>query len=117
MSARLETVMEGESPYDDIVISGFSARLPESSNIEEFKKNLYNGVDMVNDEPRRWPKGIYGVPHRLGKIKNKDLESFDHQFFGVEDNQAEYMDPQLRALLELTHEALIDAGRHGRTSH
>lgn len=41
----------------DIAITGFSGRLPESSNIEEFKKNLFDGVDMVNDDPRRWPKG------------------------------------------------------------
>lgn len=42
---------------DDVVISGFSGRLPESSNIEEFKQNLFNGVDMVNDDPRRWERG------------------------------------------------------------
>lgn len=42
---------------DDICITGFSGRLPESSNIEEFKKNLFDGIDMVNDEPRRWPAG------------------------------------------------------------
>jgi fatty acid synthase len=32
---------------DDVCITGFSGRLPESSNIEEFKKNLFDGVDMV----------------------------------------------------------------------
>lgn len=42
---------------DDICITGFSGRLPESSNIEEFRKNLFDGVDMVNDDPRRWPAG------------------------------------------------------------
>lgn len=42
---------------DEIVISGFSGRLPESSNIEEFKQNLFDGVDMVNDDPRRWERG------------------------------------------------------------
>lgn len=49
---------------DEIVISGFSGRLPESSTIEEFKENLFNGVDMVNDDPRRWPKGLYDLPTR-----------------------------------------------------
>lgn len=46
---------------DEIVISGFSGRLPESSTIEEFKSNLFDGIDMVNDEPRRWPDGLYGM--------------------------------------------------------
>lgn len=95
---------------DDIVISGFSGRLPESSNIEEFKQNLFDGVDMVNDEPRRWPKGLYDLPSRLGKIKDEDLENFDQQFFSVHQKQAECMDPQMRMLLETTHEAIIDAG-------
>ena len=44
---------------DDVVISGFSGRLPESDSIEEFKKNLYEGVDMVTDDERRWPSGMF----------------------------------------------------------
>lgn len=47
----------GSQQGDSVAITGFSGRLPESSNIEEFKKNLFEGVDMVNDDPRRWPKG------------------------------------------------------------
>ncbi|XP_054742931.1 fatty acid synthase [Anastrepha obliqua] len=95
---------------DDIVITGFSGRLPESSSIEEFKRNLYDGVDLVNDDPRRWERGLYGLPERLGKIKADDLEVLDQQFFGVSAKQAECMDPQMRMLLECTYEAIIDAG-------
>lgn len=95
---------------DEVVITGFSGRLPESSTIQEFRDNLYNGVDMVNDEPRRWPKGLYDLPHRIGKIKDEDLEKFDAQFFSVHQKQAECMDPQMRMLLEATYEAIVDAG-------
>ncbi|XP_059618857.1 fatty acid synthase [Phlebotomus argentipes] len=95
---------------DEIVISGISGRLPESSNIEEFKNNLFNGVDMVNDDARRWPAGLYDLPTRLGKIKQEDLENFDQGFFGVHQKQAEGMDPVLRMLLECTHEAIMDSG-------
>lgn len=42
---------------DDIVISGLSGRLPESSNIEEFKEQLFAGVDLITDDERRWPAG------------------------------------------------------------
>lgn len=41
----------------DIVITGLSGRLPESSNIEEFKEKLFAGVDLVTDDERRWPAG------------------------------------------------------------
>ncbi|XP_033150589.1 fatty acid synthase [Drosophila busckii] len=95
---------------EEIAITGFSGRLPESSNIEEFKKNLFEGVDMVTDDPRRWERGLYGLPDRMGKIKQADLENFDQQFFGVHQKQAECMDPLLRIMLELTHESIIDAG-------
>ena len=54
------------------------------------------------------PTGLYGLPLRTGKLK--DLVHFDATFFGVHAKQAHVMDPQLRMLLELTHEALIDAG-------
>lgn len=47
----------GSQQGDGVAITGFSGRLPESSNIDEFKKNLFEGVDMVNDDERRWPKG------------------------------------------------------------
>ena len=49
------------------------------------------------------------MPTRTGKLK--DLAHFDATFFGVHAKQAHVMDPQLRILLELTHEALIDAGK------
>lgn len=114
-----------------IVISGISGRFPESNSIAEFRENLFSGVDMVNDDPRRWPSskwhdihfslysmkyrflynilffenelnpGLYGLPTRIGKIKN--LEYFDAIYFGIPTDQVEVMDPQLRLLLESTY--------------
>jgi len=52
--------VNGNSPYsgkDEIVISGISGRLPESNSIAEFRENLYDGLDMVTDDERRWPSG------------------------------------------------------------
>ncbi|KAG5885210.1 hypothetical protein JTB14_012233 [Gonioctena quinquepunctata] len=100
--------LQGNSITDDIVITGISGRLPESNSIEEFKQHLFDGVDLVTDDERRWPSALYGLPTRTGKLK--DLQYFDATFFGVHAKQAHVMDPQLRILLELTHEALVDAG-------
>lgn len=93
---------------DDVVISGLSGRFPESNNVEEFTEQLFAGIDLITDDERRWPSGLYGLPTRTGKLK--DLAHFDATFFGVHAKQAHVMDPQLRILLELTYEALIDAG-------
>lgn len=43
---------------DDIVISGMSGRFPESDSTDEFASNLYNGIDMISGENRRWPSGM-----------------------------------------------------------
>lgn len=94
---------------EEIVISGISGRFPEADNIDELKTNLYEHVDMISADDRRWPQGLYGLPTRTGKIK--DLSLFDAQFFGVHGKQANNMDPQARLLLELTHEAIVDAGK------
>uniref|UniRef100_A0A8D8PNC5 Fatty acid synthase n=1 Tax=Cacopsylla melanoneura TaxID=428564 RepID=A0A8D8PNC5_9HEMI len=101
----------GGAPYnldDEIVITGFSGRLPQSQNIDEFRQQLFDGIDLITDDETRWPAGLHGLPKRTGKIKN--LASFDAHFFGVHSKQAEVMDPQLRMLLECTYEAVVDAG-------
>ena len=53
--------------------------------------------------------GLWGLPKKNGKLK--DLTKFDAGFFGVHHKQAIRMDPQVRILLELTYEAVIDAGK------
>ncbi|NXY35555.1 FAS synthase, partial [Pomatorhinus ruficollis] len=93
---------------EDVVIAGISGRLPESENLQEFWENLLNGVDMVTEDDRRWKPGIYGLPKRNGKLK--DISKFDASFFGVHPKQANTMDPQLRLLLEVSYEAILDGG-------
>ncbi len=50
---------------DDIVISGMGGRFPESDTVDEFAQNLYNKVDMIVDDDRRWPTGqsIYAIKY------------------------------------------------------
>ena len=95
---KVEHQMPEWEMKDDIVISGISGRFPESDNIDELRDNLYNNVDMVTEDERRWPFGLYGLPTRGGKIK--DSTKFDAQFFEVHGKQANLMDPQGRLLLE-----------------
>lgn len=53
--AKVETkTISYKQLSDEIVISGLSGRLPESSTIQEFKANLWQHNDMVTDEGRRW---------------------------------------------------------------
>lgn len=93
---------------EDVVISGIAGRFPESDTIQEFREHLMNGDDMITEDDRRWPLGIFGLPTRNGKLK--DLTKFDATFFGVHAKQVNTMDPQVRMLLEVTYEAIVDAG-------
>ena len=69
---------------------------------------------MITSDPRRWPAGIYGLPERAGLLN--DIASFDASFFGVSAKQGHQMDPQLRVLLEVAYEAILDSGSSSSNS-
>lgn len=98
----------GATLREEIVISGMSGRFPKSNNMREFAENLYNKVDMVDDDESRWPHFHPDVPKRTGKLRN--LEKFDASFFSIHNRLANTTDPQARVLLEHTYEAILDAG-------
>uniref|UniRef100_A0A1I8BMW0 Fatty acid synthase n=1 Tax=Meloidogyne hapla TaxID=6305 RepID=A0A1I8BMW0_MELHA len=63
---------------------------------------------VISGVSGRFPRSLYGLPKRHGKLK--ELNKFDAQFFSVTPKQANYMDPQVRILLEVAFEAMLDAG-------
>ncbi|CAG2101324.1 unnamed protein product [Medioppia subpectinata] len=91
---------------DDVMITGMSGRFPMSDTIDEFARNLYEGRDLITDDHNRWPKDLFGINPRMGAIGSCDR--FDAAFFG--QLGADLMDPQLRMLLEVVYEAIVDAG-------
>lgn len=90
-----------------IVITGISGRFPKARNLAELKYNLFNKIDMLSESQGRW-EPINGLPPRVGMIS--DLDKFDSMYFGIHRNQVDSMDPSLRILLELSVEAIFDAG-------
>jgi fatty acid synthase len=44
---------------DDIVITGIAGCYPESENVYHFRDNLFNKVDMVTEDHRRWKLGEF----------------------------------------------------------
>ncbi|KAH9490500.1 hypothetical protein DERF_016699 [Dermatophagoides farinae] len=98
---------------DEIVISGIGGRYPESNSLDEFRDNLYNNVDMITSDDRRWPTDLYGITNRMGKLK--EIDKFDASFFGIIPKVADEVDPQGRILLETTWEAIVDAGINPQT--
>ncbi|XP_058453845.1 fatty acid synthase-like [Malaya genurostris] len=92
---------------ESIVISGISGRFPQTDNLRDFARNLFEKRDLVDDSEIRF-KYVPGIPKRAGKVNN--LSKFDGQFFGYDRRRCHTMDPQQRMLLEHTYEAILDAG-------
>ena len=104
-----------------IAIVGIGCRFPgASSSPEKFWKMLVNQTDAIIDVPSdRWDmKRFYDDnDQRPGKMRaqqggflEEKIQEFDPLFFGISPREAESLDPQERLLLEVTYEAMEDAG-------
>ncbi|MDB6041103.1 MAG: pks1, partial [Verrucomicrobiales bacterium] len=102
-----------------IAIIGISGRFPKSPNLQELWRNLASSKDLITEVPKsRWNVEDYlGDPQEQeNKTLSKwggfidDVDRFDAGFFKISPREAELMDPQQRWALELTWEALEDAG-------
>ncbi|KAL8929288.1 MAG: hypothetical protein Q9208_001371 [Pyrenodesmia sp. 3 TL-2023] len=105
---------------EDIAVVGMSCRVAGSSDSPEKLWEALMRKEVASGEipAMRWE------PYRRRDIRNakildnttqkgyflKNLEEFDNTFFGISNKEAVLMDPQQRITLEVTWEALEDAG-------
>jgi acyl transferase domain-containing protein/acyl carrier protein len=105
-----------------IAIVGMGCRFPGgASSPQAFWELLSNGVDAVCEVPAdRWDwRRFYDPdPDKPGKVYVKRgaflrerVTEFDPMFFGISPREAGSIDPQQRLLMEVTYEALEDAGQ------
>ncbi len=103
----------------DIAIIGMACRFPGAEGLDEFWDLLTRGGDGVSEiPPSRWQLDAFfdPDPHKAGYTAFKSLGTlsapydFDWRAFGIPPRQARQIDPQHRLLMELTWEALDDAG-------
>ena len=106
---------------EPIAVVGMACRLPGAESLDAFWTLLRDGVHAVREVPSdRWTaKAIYS---ELGDARLEGSErlrwgafldrvdTFDPLFFGISPREATDLDPQQRLMLELTWEALEDAG-------
>ncbi len=104
---------------EQIAIIGLAGRYPQANNMEEFWENLKKGRDCVTEVPaERWNIDLHydANPQLANKSYCKQggfiegVEYFDPLFFGISPLEAEMMDPQQRLLMEVSWQALEDAG-------
>ncbi|WP_245672102.1 condensation domain-containing protein [Nocardia anaemiae] len=97
---------------DDIAIVGIGVRLPDASDLGEFRANLADGRDSIGPMPdaRAAATALDRTVGYLPMGHLADIHTFDYAFFELSKREASLMDPQQRIALELAHRAIEDAG-------
>ncbi|MDT7799342.1 MAG: hypothetical protein QOI78_2775, partial [Actinomycetota bacterium] len=93
-----------------IAIVGMACRLPAAPGPGAYWDLLRRGRHAVTETPaERWTGPDDAPGTGFGAFLD-DVDGFDAAFFGVSPREAAVMDPQQRLMLELSWEALEDAG-------
>lgn len=104
---------------EPIAIIGMGCRFPGAANLEAYWQLLQAGVDAISTIPSdRWDADAlyHPEPATPGKMNTRwggfldQVDQFDAGFFGITRREAERMDPQQRLFLEVSWEALENAG-------
>lgn len=105
---------------EPIAIVGMACKFPGGvTSPEEFWGKLAAGYDAVTEVPgSRWDINAFydPDPEIPGKMYTKwgsfidKVDLFDADFFKISPREATYLDPQYRLLLEVSWQALEDAG-------
>jgi malonyl CoA-acyl carrier protein transacylase len=112
-NARIE---KRKADNQDIAVIGMACRFPGANTIDEFWKNLQDGVESISfftDEEMLESgidRSVWSNPNYVKASPIIDnAEYFDAGFFGYTDKEAELMDPQQRIFLECCWELFENA--------
>jgi acyl transferase domain-containing protein len=112
-----EEQLPDEHTASEVAIIGMAGRFPGAKNLEQFWRNLRDGVESVTfftkEELRACGVGddeLSDPNYVPAKAVLEDVEMFDAAYFDYNPREAEMLDPQHRVLLECAVEAFEDAG-------
>ncbi|MFN3295328.1 SDR family NAD(P)-dependent oxidoreductase [Caldimonas sp.] len=101
----------------DIAVVGMAGRFAGARNLDEYWRNLRDGVESLT---RFTEEELLAAGVKPAQLRNPnyvpvgavlpDMEMFDAAFFGFSPREAAIMDPQHRHFLECSWEALENAG-------
>ncbi len=104
---------------EPVAIVGIGCRFPGSTGPEEYWQRLSEATDCVREIPsHRWNVNDYYHSDAMapGRMNTRwaglldQVDHFDADFFGISPREARRMDPRQRLMLEVSWEALEDAG-------
>lgn len=107
---------------EGIAVVGMTGRFPGAENIDDFWRNLHDGVESVSffsDEELRAAgvddARLASSEYVKARAVLDNVELFDAKFFGYTPREADIIDPQQRLFLECAWEALETTGYDSET--
>lgn len=104
-----------QDPKQPLAIVGMAGRFPGAASVDGFWRLLVAHGDAIRPVPaERWDATAQLDPeHTVQTVGGflDGIDEFDPTFFGISPREAEDIDPQHRLMLEVTWQALEDAGR------
>ncbi|NNC07214.1 amino acid adenylation domain-containing protein, partial [Corallococcus exiguus] len=107
-------------PSNAIAIVGMSGRFPGAESVEEFWRNLREGVESISRFTPEELEPMPGLPPGVSLTQHpgfvpaqgvlSDIDQFDPAFFDMSLREAQWTDPQQRMFLQCAWAALEDAG-------
>ena len=104
---------------EPIAIVGMACRFPGAPDLGSFWRLLVEGKNSVTEADPNAGVGRMGELFGESQVQNQacrfgafvdDLDQFDASFFRISPVEAELLDPQQRMMLEVSWQALEDAG-------
>jgi len=118
-TARLARESDGAAeaahPREGIAIIGMAARFPGAATVDEFWRNLADGMDCITrfedaELDATIDRAVRSDPAYVpARGILREVDKFDAAFFNLSPREAQLMDPQQRVFLELAWEALEHA--------
>ncbi len=116
---RTQPVTDSLTHDSPIAIIGMAGQLAKSDDLDAFWRNISTQQSMIDEIPQdRWDIEEWYSEDREadGKTYCKwgsfidNIAGFDPLFFNISPQQATWLDPQVRKLLEVAYHAAEDAG-------
>ncbi len=111
-----EPEMDDRGAPDAIAIIGMAGRFPGAADVQQFWRNLCNGIESITQFAPEAIEDAFAVAQRAdpayvaARSVLDGVELFDADFFGMHPREAALTDPQHRIFLECCWEAFEDAG-------
>ncbi|UJF34777.1 SDR family NAD(P)-dependent oxidoreductase [Paenibacillus hexagrammi] len=108
-----------EPARDEIAVIGIHGTFAGASDLEQFWNNLREKTDVITEIPLdHWDYRPWYDPNPETQDKTyckwggfiENVDKFDAEFFHISPREAEWMDPQLRLMLQSIYAAGEDAG-------